>query len=273
MKCQGSTLASLVALTTALSSLPGAEAAPVPVSFAEGAAHGYLALGSENGETIAQGELLQTVRDERVESRLVFHFKDGSLYEEKVTFSQQRVFTVLSYQLSQRGPSFPHDLLISMDRRTGAYQVRSRAGADDPEEVTTGRLEWPPDVYNGIIGTLLKNLPRGKTETVHFVVFTPKPKLIKLELRPEADDTVRVGDLSKSATRYVLKPHLSVLVHFFGKLLRRLPATFHYRFWILNDGVPAFARFEGPLYLMGPIWRVELLSPRLPAMPRDKARS
>ena len=273
MKCQGSTLAGLFAFATALSSLPVAEAAPVPVSFAEGASHGYLALGSENGETIAQGELLQTVRDERVESRLVFQFKDGSLYEEKVTFSQQRVFTVLSYQLIQRGPSFPHDLHISMDRGTGAYQVRARSRADHAEEVTTGRLEWPPDVYNGIIGTLLKNLPRGKTETVHFVAFTPKPKLIKLELRPETDETVLVGDLSKSATRYVLKPRLNVLVHFFGKLLLRLPSTFHYRFWILTDGVPSFARFEGPLSLMGPIWRVELLSPRLPAMPSDKPRN
>jgi len=37
-----------------------------------------------------------------------------------------------------------------------------------------------------------------------------------------------------------------------------------YRAWIITDEVPAFARFEGPLYTTGPVWRIELASPRWP---------
>jgi hypothetical protein len=35
------------------------------------------------GETLAQGEPIQVARDDVVESRLAFKFKDGSLYDEQ----------------------------------------------------------------------------------------------------------------------------------------------------------------------------------------------
>src|SRR6185436_2544319 len=84
-----------------------ADAAPVAVRFPEGVAHGFLHVRSLTGETIGQGEMIQVVKErDQVESHLVFKFKDGSLHDEKVTFSQQRVFTLLRYHLVQRGLSF-----------------------------------------------------------------------------------------------------------------------------------------------------------------------
>lgn len=253
-----------------LSVCTAVHAQPIAVRFTEGTMHGFLVLRSGNDETIAQGELLQVAHRDRVDSRFVLHFKDGSLYDEKVSFSQRRVFTMLSYQLVQRGPSFPDTLDASMDRKTGEYQVRARSGTDGPEKLIAGRLELPPDVYNGMIVTVLRNLARGENEKVQFVAFMPKPKLIELELLPVADETVLVGDQSKHATQYVLKPQLGSLVHFFGSLLGKLPSDFRYHFWILSEGVPAFVRFDGPLYLNGPIWRLELLSPQLPESPDSK---
>lgn len=260
----------LFTVFTALSVCTAVHAQPIPVRFTEGTMHGFLVLRSGNDEIIAQGELLQVAHRDRVDSRLVLNFKDGSLYDEKVSFSQRRVFSMLSYQLVQRGPSFPDTLDASMDRKTGEYQVRARSGTDGPEELVSGRLELPPDVYNGMIVTVLRNLARGEQEKVQFVTFMPKPKLIKLELLPVADETVLVGDQSKHATQYVLKPQVGSLVHFFGSLLGKLPSDFRYHFWILSEGVPAFVRFDGPLYLNGPIWRLELLSPRLSEKPDSK---
>ena len=85
-----------------------AESAPVSVRFPEGLTHGFLLVRSAAGDIVGHGELTQTVKEGGVaESRLVFRFKDGSLHEEKVAFSQQRVFTLIRYQLTQRGPSSP----------------------------------------------------------------------------------------------------------------------------------------------------------------------
>jgi hypothetical protein len=49
--------------------------------------HGFLVLRSPAGEVLAEGDLLQIVRAEGVDSRLVFRFRDGSLYDEAVLFS------------------------------------------------------------------------------------------------------------------------------------------------------------------------------------------
>lgn len=258
------------AMLSGLMACATVSAEPIAVRFSEGATHGFLVLRSESGESLAQGELIQNIKGDRVDSRLVFRFKDGSLHDEKVSFSQERVFTMQTYQLIQRGPSFPDAVQISMDRKTGAYEIRSRTGADGPEETANGRLDLPPDVYNGMTVTLLRNLPEGKNETVQFVTFTPEPKLINLMLLRLGEETVRVGDLSKQATRYSLNPQLGAITRLFGRLLGKLPDDFHYHFWLLNEDVPAFVSFEGPLYLKGPNWRIELLSPRLVPKGEDK---
>jgi hypothetical protein len=95
------------------------EAASVGVRSPEGATHGFLLVRSLVGEIIGHGEMTQVVKEgDLVESRLVIRFKDGSLHDEKVTFSQQRVFTLLRYHLVQRGPSFPEQIDVSIDRGT-----------------------------------------------------------------------------------------------------------------------------------------------------------
>ena len=81
-------------------------AAPVAVRFAEGATHGFLQLRTVDGGLIASGDLLQVGRGGKVECRMVFHFKDESLFDEKVVFTQRRVFAMESYHLVQRGPTF-----------------------------------------------------------------------------------------------------------------------------------------------------------------------
>src|ERR1044072_7072821 len=70
---------------------PPVYAGPVSVRFPEGMTHGFLLVRSLAGEILGQGEMIQVLKDgDVVESQLVFKFKDGSLHDEKVAFSQQR---------------------------------------------------------------------------------------------------------------------------------------------------------------------------------------
>ncbi len=248
-----------------------AHAAPVAVRFLEGVAHGYFIVRSLAGETLGQGELTQVLKDENlVESHVLIHFKNGSLYDEKVAFSQQRVFTMLRYHLIQRGPSFPDQVDVSIDRGTGEYKVRSPSGKDGKEKVLTGHFDLPNDVYNGMFVMVLKNLFKEANATVNFLAFTPSPEAIQLQLRFIGERTVHIGDLSTKAKHYVLKPQIGKIRQFFGKLSGQLPADFHYDWWILTDEAPSFVQFEGPLQLMGSIVRIELVSPRLPPKTEDK---
>ena len=268
--CGAGTCFTVIVVIAALVSVPAA-AAPVAVRFSEGTAHGFLLVRALTGEIIGQGEMTQVVQEgDLVESHLVFNFKDGSLHDESVTFSQQRVFTMLRYRLTQRGPSFPDQIEVSIDRSTAEYKVRSKTGQEGKEEVLTGAFTLPKDVYNGIFVTMLLNLPKGASETVSFLAFTPRPEVIKLELLLMGEHTVRIGDLSRKAVKYAFKPDIGMIRELFGKVTGKIPAQFHYDCWILSDEVPSFVQFEGPLQLMGPIMRIELVSPRLPIKPEDE---
>jgi hypothetical protein len=162
----------------------------------------------------------------------------------------------------QRGPVFPEDTEISLERASGKYHVKTRAHRDGREKVLAGTLDLPPDTYNGMVLTVVKNLSAGAGETVHMVAFTPAPKLIKLNLAPAGERKIQVGGSEKTATRYVLKPILGFWLKFFASLLGRVPPDNHA--WIVTADVPAFVKFEGPLYMKGPAWRIELTSPRWP---------
>lgn len=238
-------------LVVALAGSSPALAQPVPVRFTEGVARGFPVLRGPDGERLAHGDLVQVARGDRVENRMVFHFKDGSVYDERVVFSQNGVFTLHAYSLVQRGPSFPESLEAHVDRGTGRYHVRYRADVDTPEEVLEGSLDLPDDVYNGLLTTLIKNLMPGASARVQILAFTPKPRLVTMLLAPAAEESVIVGEVALPTTRYRLEPQLGLLASF---LIGDVPVA---RCWIVGGEAPGFLRFEGPLFFMGPIWRIE----------------
>ena len=229
-----------------------AQAEPVTVRFTEGVARGFPVLRTVTGAKLAQGDLTQVARGDRVESRLLFRFSDGSIFDETVVFSQRNVFTLLSYRIVQRGPSFPEPIEASIDRETGQYDVRVRADEDSDEQHVTGRFELPEDAYNGMFTMLMKNLGPGENRVVHHVAFTPRPHAVKMTIRSAAEDAFFIGgDTPVRATRYLMQPQLGL---FASLLVTDLPDL---NCWIANGDAPAFLKFEGPLYFQGPVWRIE----------------
>jgi hypothetical protein len=226
-------------------------AEPVSVRYLEGLTRGFPVVRSPEGEKLAQGDLTQVATSDKVESRMLFRFKDGSYYDETVVFSQREVFRLLSYRLIQRGPSFPETIEAWFDRETQRYEVRYKADEESSEEIYRGRFEVPEDVYNGMLTTLMKNLAPGAPHTVQIVAFTPKPRAFKMQLAPAAEDAVLVGDAPMQATRYRIRPQLGLLA---SLLVSDLPDL---NCWIVGGTAPAFVRFEGPLYFQGPVWRIE----------------
>src|SRR5947209_16604091 len=92
----------VVALLAASSS----RAEPVAVAHSEGLAHGFLALRSLEGTTLADGDLIQTSSGNRVTTRLVFRFKDGSTHDETTVHTERKVFRLVSNHVVQEGPAF-----------------------------------------------------------------------------------------------------------------------------------------------------------------------
>jgi hypothetical protein len=252
----------LAAFTTALSAPRArrAEPAGIPVRFTEGSLHGFLELRTAGGTLLAPGDLTQVVRDSGIESRMVFHFADSSRFEETVAFSQHGVFAMQNYHLIQSGPAFAGDIDATMSR-SGHYVVKSKSHGDGKEEQDSGSLDLPPDISNGMVIMIAKNVAAGRTETVHIVAFTPKPRLVGLQLAPTGSQRLVFGGHSETAVNFTLTPRLGALLGFFARLFGKMPPDSHA--WIVGGDAPAFVRFEGPLY-SGPVWRIDLASPGWP---------
>src|SRR5438128_1071602 len=82
---------------------PPAQTHLVPVRYEEGLVHGFLTLRTTAGTVVANGDLIQVARGDRVTSRLTFHFTDGSVQDETAIFSQRTHFQLTSYRLIQTG--------------------------------------------------------------------------------------------------------------------------------------------------------------------------
>jgi hypothetical protein len=213
---------------------------------------------------LSYGDLLQVAKGrDTVETRMLFKFKDGSLLDETVTYSEQRVFTMLTYHLIQQGPAFQRDLDARMERSTGNYRIATKEHKDGKEKVREGTLDFPPDVYNGMVMLIAKNLEKGASATVHLVAFTPDPRIIQLEYTPVRNAKVSPPELPGVMVTYRVKPILGTFLKVMTAILGRTPPD-NYA-WIIHETVPAFVRFEGPLSMDGPVWRIETTAPRWPA--------
>jgi hypothetical protein len=230
---------------------------PVAVLHTEGLVHGFLVLSTLEGDALADGDVTQIARGDRVTSHLVFRFKDGSVNEETVVFSQRQSFRFVSDHLLQKGPAFKRPMEVSIDGSSGQIMVRY-TDDDGKEKTLTDRLTLPPNVANGMIPTLLKNIRTDVPQTtVSMVAATPKPRLVKLLISPEGEESFSVGGSSYKATRYVVK--IAGVAGLLAPLVGKQPQDTHV--WILGGEAPAFVKLEGPLYLGGPTWRIELTSP------------
>ena len=239
-----------------------ADSEPVAVRFAEGLVHGFLKLSTTDGTPLADGDLLQTAQGNRVTSRLIFRFKDKSTHAETSVYTQQGQFRLVSYHLSQQGPSFPRTLDMTIDQ-AGLATVKY---TDDhgQQKTESEHLKVPAaDLSNGMMLTLLKNVRAGAIPAeLSLVVATPKPRVVKLKLSSAGDETFSTGGMRRKATHYVVKVDIGGLAGLVAPVVGKQPPDSHV--WILAGDVPAFVKSEQLFYMGAPLWRVELVSPVWP---------
>ena len=239
---------------------PSAE--PVLVRHVEGLVHGFLSLRSPEGAIIASGDLIQNARGDRVTTRLVFRFKDGSTSDETAVFSQRGHFRLLSDHLAQTGPAFAQPMDMTINAQSGQVTVRYKDEHGE-EKVEDEKMDLPPDVANRMIITLMKNVRRDALPpSVSLVVATPKPRLVKLALSVAGTEPFSTAGTARRATHYLLKVDIGGLTGVFASLLGKVPPDSHV--CILEGEAPAFVKSQAPMFMGGPLWRTELVSPVWP---------
>jgi hypothetical protein len=249
----------LFAFGILLSSRGGADAPAV--RYEEGTTHGFLVMRSADGKPVADGEELQHTEGDRVVQRVIFHFRDGSSYDETSVFTQHGQFRLLSDHLKQQGPSFKTPLESSIDTSKGQVEVRYKDDGGQEKSVTE-KMDIPSDVANGMLPVLVKNIQPGIPRTVSLIVTTPKPRIVKVVISVQGQDQVAIGNSSRKATKYDLKIVIGGITGAIAKIIGKQPPDTY--MWILPGEVPAWLKAEGPLYEGGPIWQTTMAAPTWP---------
>ncbi len=229
----------------------------IPVRYPEGTTHGFLALRTPDGKLLASGDLIEVLRGNEVVSHLVFRFKDGSLDDDTTVFSQRGSFRLISDRHIQRGPSFPHPSDLAVNAATGQVTVRYRD--KDREKVETVHMELSPDVANGVLLNVLKNISPDRETKVSYVGAAPKPRLVHLSIKPHGQETFSVAGARHKATLFVVKVEIGGITGMIAPLIGKQPADA--KVWIVNEGAPAFVRADQALYVGGPIWSIQVAGP------------
>ncbi len=155
----------------------------VPVTHQESTVRGFLKLMDDHGRRLADGDVTEVAKGDRVTFRLIFRFRDGSVDDDRSVFTQHGVFKLLHDHHVQTGPSFPHPIDVAVD--TAAQAVTTRSEKDGKVEVNTQHMDLPEDVANGILLTLVRSIsPQSAQTKVAYVATTPKPRLVHLAISP-----------------------------------------------------------------------------------------
>ena len=252
----------LTAVAGVLMSVATPSAEPVVVRHVEGLVHGFLSLRSPEGRLLANGDLIQNARGDRVTSRLVFHFKDGSLSDDTAVFTQRGHFSLISDHLVQKGPAFEQPLEMTIDRANGHVVVRYTNDHGEAK-VEDEQMDLPPDLANGIIIALLKNVQRNALPpSLSMIAATPKPRLVKLKPRVAGVEAFSTAGSTRRAVHYELKVDIGGIAGVVAPLVGKQPPDSHV--WIMEGEAPAFVRSRAPMFNGGPLWQTDLVSPVWP---------
>ncbi len=198
---------------------------------------------------------MEVVRGDIVRVHAVFRFHDGSIDDEQSVFSQRGTLKVISDHRIQKGPSFPDKMDVNINGVTG--QVSYCVCKNGREEMKTEHVDLPPDLSNGVIFPMLKNVsPKAKETDVSYLVVISKPRVIKLSIRPEGNDGFSVAGYRYTSTRLGIHAELGGVMGAVAPIIGKQPPET--QVWIDFDGVPAFVKAQGPSFIGGPLWTTEV---------------
>ena len=250
-------IVSLVAV--AMLAQPGhADDQGVRVRYREGSVAGYVVLRNEKGAILASGEFSQVPRGDRIKSRLVLYFRDGSLDDEISVYSQKSTFHLISDHHVQRGPTFPDPVDVNIDMPSQMVSVRDLSNGG--QTVKTEHMELPADLANGLLFNLIKNLQTNAPKVeVSYLSFSSRPRLVKLAIAMGKEGQFTIAARPFKAVEWDIKPELGGLAGVVAPMIGKQPPDLHV--WITKDAVPAIVRVDAALYNGGPVWSIQLASP------------
>lgn len=244
-----STLLAAAFLPIALAAAAPAE--QIAVKHIQLPRHEFMVARSDTGTVIARAEFTETVEGDEVTMRLTYRFQDGSMDDETTTYRQQGTFQLVRNHHIEQGPFFARPIDFAVEAATGTAITRI-TDKNGKVNVATQHINLPDDLANGLVGTLLLNVPPN---TAPFRVGILAPvfggRLIRILISPVGEQPFQKAGQTLKATVFRIHPELSGILGWLATLLGLQPKDV--MVWILEGEQPAVVRVVGQLGGSGPV--------------------
>jgi hypothetical protein len=235
---------------------------PIPAHYPEGTVHGFLSLTDSDGKILASGDLIMIVRGSQVNAHIVYRFKDGSTDDETTIFTQRGVFKLVSDHHVQKGPFFPHPVDVTIDalKSTVTFHTTDKNGKD---QVGTSHMNLPPDLYNGLIGSIVKNVkPDVPITRVSMLVMAPKPRIVRMAISPAGEDPYTLAGVERKSKAFNIRIEIGGVEGMIAPLVGKAPPDI--QLWVVPGEVPVIVREQAQLFQDSPILNTWMVSPVWP---------
>ena len=224
----------------------------------EGSAHGFPVLRDSAGKRLADSDFSQWVEQDRLHVKITHHFVGTSRrIEERSIFRQAPRLIQEEWSWRElRGGKVHRDFRVNF--RSAIAEATTAEG--------DGRQQWsekvdisPGTSFAGLgfmlaIKRLRHRLLAGERVELRAIGFTPKPRVVSVEISHGGLDELRMAGRSLRGDRFVIHPKIPWVADLFVDV----PDT---QIWLISPAPAGFLRLEGPLVEPGdPIIRVDLLS-------------
>ena len=247
-------------------------ALPVELTEPEGAAHAYPALLDPNGKKLANGEFMQWIQDNLLHVTISYKFSDGQRFEEKAVFKQKPELMQEEWSWKElKNGNLSRGFAVNFLSKTATSQNRENGELKQWSEkidVEPGRT-FAGFGFTLALQNLRKRLIDGEQVELNAVGFTPKPRVVTVQISHGGIDRMRMSGRLLKGDRFVIHPEIPLI----AKLFIHVPDT---QIWLTNPPPSGFLRWEGPLVLPSdPLIRVDLLpgGQSGPAEPTDSKRT
>ena len=221
----------------------------------EGTAHGFPVLRDAAGKKLADGDFSQWLEGDQLHVRIRYTGRDRRI-EEKAVFRQRPRLSQTEWSLREaRGGKLYRQ-----------FEVHFGSGKAAAKKLDEGEFkEWsekidvePGRTFAGFgftlaIKGLRGRLMKGERIELQAVGFTPKPRVVPVEVSYSGLNEMRMSDRVLRADRFDIHPKIP----FIAELFVKVPDT---QIWLTSPPPAGFLRWEGPLAEPSdPLIRVDLL--------------
>jgi hypothetical protein len=233
-----------------------AQAEQIPVRHIQLPRHEFMVARSETGKVLARVEFTETVQGDDVTMRLTYNFTDGSIDDERTTYSQRGEFRLVRDHHIEKGPYFPRPVDFAVEAASGTATSLTQ-DKNGKTLVQSQHIELPNDLANGIVGTLLLNVP-ANTKPFRAGILAPAfgGRLLRILISPQGQQPFHRAGQNLVATVFRIHPELGGFLGMIATLLNLQPKDV--TVWILEGEQPAVVRVVGQLGGSGPVLSSEL---------------